>query len=1156
MRTLKIVLLAHLAFLISAAKTAAQTVTLDFDSPDYLSGTLLNRVDNINFVPAASLFTPTHVVTYSGTQALRVSATCQTTECTDNAYRMDIRFGMPLTPNGSLLSPKRADSVSMMIGADSIASSCFPEGTSCAIYARLSGFNEQGNLVADSGDIFLLDASALSTGSYSTPITHQIAIADPQARIVSVTLVYGKGTFNHDGSIPFPGEPQIDHLVVNFPETLPQQGTPFFPPTVRITAPANGSQRSMPYQVNLQGSVNAPGGLATFCYNVNAPVPSESGCHNNTDLHPNNTFDIDIPDNMLAASNTLSVTVWDLAGQHTTKSVTLTAIAPPPPVIALYWPTSNQWIDPSKTNSISGTVATVGALQGFCIRIDAPAAPANGTCVQDLSAITTTNTQFQPLFFTKTLLPNQLTIGAHHITVFGVDRWNQMGRADVDFSTPTDFRVVGMEITQGIQTAEIPLNTIGVAPYTGVNLRMSVPTVVRVFANTAFAGSYTGVRMRLDGFAPDQHNLEKPLGSVLPDSSPAALTMGPLSVTPSMRADPAGAYIFTLPTSWTQQNGVRLKAQLTPPLGSQECPACIINNSFSVTSINFGPAITMKLASVALTFTDSTGTFNSPPSPSTVFAEALNLIPTPASNVIVLPYAGTIDVSDLVGPIGSDGKTALCREWTSICQGRIYSRMRIWESQHPQDADWMGVGAMDVGWTVAPIGIANSNIPINAVAHELFHDLGFYHASGACGADDFIMWPPDEMGFIHGVGLDRRMSDVVNGKWTGHYIVKVPGANGMPVVPGTSPNYFDLMSYCTHENEAITWISVDNWNVFGGAFPNGLLPYFDAFAGTIGSGSAPMANRETKPVANGESPLVTALLDAQGQVHFLSIATVAQERPSKSIRLKSEYVFVARNREGAEIARIPATLEVNTGHHHEATEPHIILSARIPGKEVDSLEVEYKGKVLAKRLRSKSAPVVKFVSDEKGMSISRAENVEAKWEATDNDGDPLEIRIEFSEGRDKPFRPLFIGPNRGAVKLAGHLFSATAQGRLRIIANDGFNETEQIVEPFVVSAAPPTLEILSPADAILLPSTTPIRLRAAGFGDGDMPLSGEQIRWTLDSAAVGTGLEVEVRNLKPGKHVGTVTATENKLETSRQVEFTVFNNAPEEQKRDAKNSPK
>src|SRR5262249_39403805 len=158
----------------------------------------------------------------------------------------------------------------------------------------------------------------------------------------------------------------------------------------------------------------------------------------------------------------------------------------------------------------------------------------------------------------------------------------------------------------------------------------------------------------------------------------------------------------------------------------------------------------LKIAPVALTFVDVDGTFKSPPpAPADLFAPAINISPVPASSATVLPYVGAIDVSDLVGPGG------VCRNnWTSICQSRIYSRMRIFESQHPQDAYWMGVGPVDVGWTVQPIGIADSRSLLTSVAHEFYHDMGFFHASACGGADVFIMWPPDEKGFIHGVGLD------------------------------------------------------------------------------------------------------------------------------------------------------------------------------------------------------------------------------------------------------------------------------------------------------------------------------------------------------------------------------------------------------------------
>ena len=96
----------------------AQTVTLDFDSPNFAPGDSVGQVGDITFLPNATVFTPVHVVSASGTQALKVAATCPDLECTNNAYRMGIRFGQPLpAPPGAWLW-KGADSVSMDIGAD------------------------------------------------------------------------------------------------------------------------------------------------------------------------------------------------------------------------------------------------------------------------------------------------------------------------------------------------------------------------------------------------------------------------------------------------------------------------------------------------------------------------------------------------------------------------------------------------------------------------------------------------------------------------------------------------------------------------------------------------------------------------------------------------------------------------------------------------------------------------------------------------------------------------------------------------------------------------------------------------------------------------------------------------------------------------------
>jgi hypothetical protein len=1126
-----------LAFLIAALPARGSTVTLDFDAPDFTVGDTIPRIGDVNFLPSGIVFAPSHVPTFSGTQALKVPSVCASVLCPNQAYQMEIRFGSgppSQIPNGPWIW-RAADTVSVRVGADSVALSCFPEGTTCPMYARLRGWNKDNIPVADSNDVFLFDASSLATGAYSAPITREISIHDPFASIVRVTLVYGHDTHHDNG---FPGEPQIDHLVVNFPDS-PPNGVPLpRVPTIQITAPLNGAQPAFPYQVRLKGSVTTYAGIGAFCITENVPLPNYTDCHDYADIQPGNTFDVLIPDGALRpGQNTLTATVFDQMGQRGTASVNITPAQPPPPAIQLYSPSANQWVDPSHNLAASGTVQTVGVLKGFCIVLDVAAPPTSGQCTQDLGTLQPANAAWQPLFFSKSLTSGQVTTGQHLLSVFAFDRWDQRAEADVTFSTPTDFRIVGMEITQGVQTLDIPLNNSGsgVAQYAGVNLWAGIPTVVRVFANTPFAGAYSGVGMMLEGFVPSGAG-EMSLGGLLPDSSPPLLVAGPLSVPPSVRADPAGAYVFTLPDNWTQQNGLRLKATLTPPFGAQECSICASNNVFSVVGINFGGPGGVTVATVALTFVDSAGTFNSPPAPSTVFADVFNLSPVPPGSATAKPYAGTIDVSDLVGPVGSDG-TAACRMWTTICQARIYSRMRLWESQNPQAFNWVGVGPIDIGWTNQPIAIANSQEPLLAVGHEYYHDLNYYHASSSCGADVYVDWPPDGKGYIQGVGLDRRKKLDASGNWNGQYTIYMAGSPYMPGSVGDGQVY-DLMAYCAHNG--VTWISTHNWNAFGSLFPNGLFPYLDAFSGTImgGTGSAPAASDDA--TLTGELIEATALLELDGRAEFLSVVPVrGKARQLRQAFTNKDYAFVARDAQGKVLARVAATLQLDTGHHSDEPEPRVVLSAHVPARGTALVDIEYKGRVIGQRRRSKSAPEIHISSVGKGRPISRAEALDIKWTAKDKDADPLEVRIEFSPGSEMPFRPVFIGPNRGTWRVPGRILSATDHGRVRIVVNDGFNESEQIAAPIIIHAAAPIVDVLSPASGSSFPETTPIRLLATAFGDGDAPLVGDAIQWSVDGQAVGTGLETEVRGLKPGEHVATVVAREGELSNRKQLTFTV-----------------
>ena len=1126
----------------------AATVTLDFDAPQYSNGNSISLVGDIGFRPAAIVFTPAHVPTFSGTQALKVASVCTAPDCPNGTYRMVIRFGQPLPGSANAMLWRRADSVSMRIGADAINTACFPEGTSCAIYARLSGFDDQGNRVADSQDVFVVDASTTIAAGLAAPITREIHVSDPFARIVSVALVYGRDTFSHDSiAFPLPGEPQIDHLVVNFPDTLPPQQPPPAAPSVQITEPVNSSQRHAPYQTRLRGSVTVPGGIAAFCYRLNAS-PGAIGaadCKNNADLKPDLSFDVPITDDSLkAGANTLSVTVHDLWGHNGSAAVSFSTMPPSPPHITIWSPGDFQWLDATNPTYLNGAVQTVGRLQGFCVLIDAAVAPAPNACTQDLAAIGPGNPAVQPLNFGTFLASSRFSSGAHKVSVFAVDRWNQVGRADITVNLPTDFRIVGMEISQAIQTPAIPLNVNGSAQYSGVRLRQRVPTVVRVFANTPFSGNYCCFSMLLSGFVPDPQLGEKQLGSLLPDSTPKNLTTGNIDVPLAMRADPNGGFVFTLPKDWTLQNGLRLKAKLQLPLSLRECASCGGNNEFSVTNINFEPPPGLTISPVILSFVSGGMTFAPPASPTVLFAPVINISPVPSSNVVVMPYAGTIDVSDVVSSSGG------CKNINTTCQDTVFGRVVAFErTNHPGYT--IGVGPIDVGLEqlnsidygthlgAESIAIADSRLLLTAVGHEFYHEMYYYHAgpggtaSPCKPADLFNLWPPDQKGYIHGVGLDRRPWRDSSGYWNGQYRILMPGTQGMP---GGQAEYYDLMSYCAAEDTA--WISAENWNSFGGTFPNGLLPdslFVGQATATISQGSA--ARREDSVEAQGGALLVSAVLQKDGSLGtFRSIhaGNLLRAHPAKS-----DYLFVVRDANRHELARVPAIVISPRGHGPAGTH----LDAFVPAKDAASVEVEHHGRTIAKLARSAKAPEVSMGSPQAGASLSRDESLKVAWSAIDADSQALEVRIEYSAARDKPFHSVFVGPNRGEWSVPGSMLEAATQGRLRLVASDGFNETVAEIGPITVRASAPQLEILAPAANTAFPHTTPVRLQAAAFGNDRLPLADDKFEWSVDGRAMRNGADAEVRDLETGTHTAKVVAYDGDLTSVREVKFAIRNQA-------------
>ena len=193
-------------------------------------------------------------------------------------------------------------------------------------------------------------------------------------------------------------------------------------------------------------------------------------------------------------------------------------------------------------------------------------------------------------------------------------------------------------------------------------------------------------------------------------------------------------------------------------------------------------------------------------------------------------------------------------------------------------------GQLDLGATTSeddhPYAVTFAGRPLTSVAHELHHCFGRMHASSACGATGSQAgepWPPDEQGFLNGVGIDLRGS--------APFKILAAGVAGEAVNPcdqSIPGQWYDFMSYCQCANSGDpdslkTWISPKGWGEFW-SNPNpqnlgGSSPTLSTMAHTM---LAPSANQRA-PASVGETLRVRAYVSGTG-VHIAIVKKVLNGR--------------------------------------------------------------------------------------------------------------------------------------------------------------------------------------------------------------------------------------------------------------------------------------
>ena len=596
-----------------------------------------------------------------------------------------------------------------------------------------------------------------------------------------------------------------------------------------------------------------------------------------------------------------------------------------------------------------------------------------------------------------------------------------------------DLQAENVEISQGIQS-EIWDDAGGA--YTGVPLVRDVPTVARVYASVVADGTppdVPAVPAELHGYTASGTELA---------GSPITATTRTLQAGPSLpaaRTQAAGAYTFTLPPAWTEAGPIKLTADVDPKAGDarpiHECRGCDGNDTFSLSPVAFATVAPLTIRPFAITYRyrlpDLSGDFvpQTPPDLSGQFDRARDVLPIPTGGLDVQKFPqATIDITPQVSRVlhfwRAHNHVLLDKPDLSDCMTfpncrndlQIYELAAIHRSitlTHDARTFLYGFEPIPDGVTQASRGISiagPSRRPraLTTTAHEFMHLLGIHHASpcGGGGADGQIAadWPPDQKGYIQGVGLDRRPDS----GGTGLHKIIAPGVG--------NDQWYDLMSYCAQTDDSDAWISTINWTKFVHEGSTQARSAARATGPRLAVGASTRARARRAAAATGPRLAVDASI-RNGKVTLLGAGEIDGAATASRT---SAYHFKALGTGGrviADIGVVPEALDDS---------PAVLLSANLPVKGVTAVQVVKGGRVVATERKPTPGPSVTLAAPRrKGGELT------LRWKAHGARGAALTSTIQV---RTKAgWQTLIAGLT--TTRYTAKVPRSTA---VRIAVNDGF----------------------------------------------------------------------------------------------------------------------
>jgi hypothetical protein len=146
--------------------------------------------------------------------------------------------------------------------------------------------------------------------------------------------------------------------------------------------------------------------------------------------------------------------------------------------------------------------------------------------------------------------------------------------------------------------------------------------------------------------------------------------------------------------------------------------------------------------------------------------------------------------------------------------------------------------------------------------------------------------------------------------------------------------------------------------------------------------------------------------------------------------------------------------------------------------------------------------------------------VALRWETSDADGDDVRVGVEYSDDGGNTYRTISVDAPADGIRLPARLLTTARDARLRVVANDGFNEGEATSGRFRAAGSRPDVRITAPERNTTVRADATLYLSGDAYDEtGEFIDQARRYTWFDGRRRLGRGPRVDVNGLRPGTHV-------------------------------------